>query len=87
MSNYNDWFVASVALIAAVVSFAIGVGQWQQPYRLRSIALVVERYGTTAGRLVWIAVAIVSFVAGVAIASGIRPSYARPQQDAVGAAR
>lgn len=87
MSNYNDWFVATVALVASVFAFAIGVGHWEQPYRLRSIAIVVDRYGTTAARLVWIGVAIISFVAGVAIASGVRPGYAKPQQGAVGTPR
>lgn len=87
MSNYNDLLVSAVALAASIAAFAIGVGPWQQPYRLRTIAAVLERFGTTAARLVWIALAIVSFVAGVAIAGGVRPGYAKPQPDAVGTPR
>ena len=87
MSNYNDLLVSAVALIGAVAAFAVGVGRWEQPYRLRTISAVVDRFGVTAARLVWIALAIISFVAGLAIAGGVRPSYAKPQPDAIGAAR
>jgi hypothetical protein len=87
MNNYNDLFVSAVALVGSVAAFAVGVGRWQQPYRLRTIAAVVDRYGTAAARLVWIALAIISFIAGVAIAGGVRPGYAKPKTDAVGAAR
>ena len=84
MSNYNDLFVSSVAMIGSVSAFAVAIGPWQQPYQLRTIAAVVERYGMFAARVVWISVAIVSLLAGGSIASGIRPGYAQPAPDAIG---
>lgn len=78
MTSYNDLFVATVAIVGAALAFAVAVGPWQNPYRLRSIASVVERFGMSVARGVWIAVAIISLIAGIAIASGIRPGYAQP---------
>ena len=87
MSSYNDMFVATVAMIASLSALAVSIGPWHAPYRLRSMAVIVERYGMTAARWVWVAVAVISLVAGVAIASGIRPSYARPDSGTIGSAR
>lgn len=80
-NQYTDLIVAAVAISGALVSFGIGVGPWEPPYKLRSIAPVVERYGLSAGRCIWIVIALVSLVAGMAIASGVRPGYARPGPD------
>ena len=87
MNSYNDFFVATVALIGAAGALIVGLGSWQTPYRLRTIAAIVDRYGMQAARCVWIAVAIVSLLAGIAIASGIRPGYAKPSQGSVDQAR
>ena len=87
MSSYNDLLVATVAFVGATLAFAAGVGPWTQPYHLRSIAFVVDRYGMTIARVVWIFVAIVSLVAGVAIATGIRPGYAQPNQGSIDRAK
>lgn len=87
MSSYNDLLVSTVALIASAAALAVGVGRWQNPYRLRTIATVVDRYGMTAARGVWIAIAIVSLIAGLAIASGMRPGYAQPNPSSIDVAR
>ncbi|QEG02165.1 hypothetical protein Mal15_62490 [Stieleria maiorica] len=78
MTSYNDLFVATVAFVGSTLAFAVAVGPWRQPYHLRSIASVVDRYGMSAARFVWIVVAIISLIAGMAIASGVRPGYAKP---------
>ncbi|MCA9136988.1 MAG: hypothetical protein KDB00_09515 [Planctomycetales bacterium] len=80
MNSYNDWFVATVALIGSAAALAAGLGPWENPYRLRTIAGVVDRYGMVVARAVWIVVAIISLIAGIAIASGVRPSYAKPDR-------
>lgn len=87
MNSYNDWFVAAVALIGSAAALAVGLGPWKTPYRLRSIAGIVDRYGMAAARSVWIGVAIVSLVAGIAIANGIRPGYAKPDQGLIDSRR
>ncbi|MCC9604091.1 hypothetical protein LOC67_26355 [Stieleria sp. JC731] len=81
MINYNDLFVSCLAMLGSASAFAIAVGPWQEPYRLRTIARIVDRYGMTTARVVWVSIAIVSLIAGVAIASGIRPTYAQPSQE------
>jgi uncharacterized membrane protein YphA (DoxX/SURF4 family) len=87
MISYNDLFVSSIALIGSAAALAVGIGPWRNPYRLRSIAGIVDRYGMTAARGVWIFVAVISLIAGIAIASGIRPGYAQPNQGSIGSAR
>ena len=78
MNSYNDLFVAGVALIGGLLSLAVSVGPWPAPYKLRTMALIRERYGMATARATWMLIAIASLLAGVAIASGIRPGYARP---------
>lgn len=87
MNSYNDLFVATIAFVGSVSALAVGIGPWQSPYRLRTIGTIVDRYGMTAARAIWVLVAVISLVAGIAIASGIRPSYAQPDQGSVGSAR
>ncbi|MEM6365583.1 MAG: hypothetical protein AAF745_14235 [Planctomycetota bacterium] len=87
MNPYNDLLVASIALIGSFLALAISLGPWTTPYRLRSISHVVDRYGMPAARCVWIMIALVSLFAGVAIAGGFRPSFAKPAGDAVDSAR
>ncbi|MDM4018740.1 hypothetical protein [Roseiconus lacunae] len=84
MINYNDLFVSCVAMLGSATAFAVGIGPWQEPYRLRTVAMIAQRYGMPAARMLWIAIAIISLVAGIAIARGIRPSYARPTPESVG---
>ncbi|PAY17199.1 hypothetical protein CKO51_22780 [Rhodopirellula sp. SM50] len=76
-----------VAFIGGVLALAVAIGPWQQPYHLRSIARVVDRYGMSAARSVWVLVAIISLIAGMAIANGVRPGYATPDQARSGSAR
>ncbi len=78
MNNYNDTFVAAVAIVGAVLAVAASLGPWKQPYQLRSIARINDRYGMNVARCVWMFVAIVSLIAGIAILGGIRPGYAQP---------
>jgi len=80
MNSYNDLIVATVAFAGATLALASGIGPWPHPYRLRSIAGIVDRYGITAARCIWIGVAIVSLIAGIAILSGLRPGYANPDR-------
>ncbi len=87
MNSYNDMLVASVALIGSFLALAISLGPWTTPYRLRSISHVVNRYGMTAARSVWIVIALVSLLVGVAIASGFRPGFVKPATDAVDSAQ
>lgn len=87
MNSYNDMLVASIALIGSVFALAISLGPWTTPYRLRSISHVVNRYGMPAARCVWVVIALVSLFAGVAIASGLRPGFAKPASDAIDSAR
>jgi hypothetical protein len=79
MVNYNDWLVAGIAFTGSLMALAVSIGPWSSPYRLRTIAAVVDRYGKSAARVFWLVIAIVSMLAGIAIVTGIRPSYARPQ--------
>jgi uncharacterized membrane protein YphA (DoxX/SURF4 family) len=81
MTSYGDMLVSTIALVGAVAALLAGLGPWRQPYQLRSVAKVADRYGMTAARSLWIAVAIISMVAGVAIAAGVRPSYAQPSPE------
>ena len=87
MISYNDLFVATIALIGSAAAIAVGIGPWRKPYRLRSIVSIVDRFGMTAARGVWIAIAIISLIAGIAIASGMRPGYAKPNQGLIDSAR
>ncbi|QDV85021.1 hypothetical protein [Stieleria sp.] len=87
MTSYNDLFVAMVAFIGGVLALAVAIGPWQKPYHLRSIARVVDRYGMSAARSVWVLVAIVSLIAGMAIANGIRPGYATPDRTLSGSTK
>ena len=87
MTSYNDLFVAMVAFVGGVLALAVAIGPWQQPYHLRSISRVVDRYGMSAARSVWVLVAIVSLIAGLAIANGVRPGYATPDRTLSGSAR
>ena len=79
MSN-DEALIGSLAILLAIAAFAIAVGPWNAPYRLRSFAAVQRRHGKSAARGVWIAVAIALMTAGLAIVNGIRPPYAKPAQ-------
>ncbi|KAA5547314.1 hypothetical protein FYK55_02655 [Roseiconus nitratireducens] len=87
MNSYNDLFVATVAFVCAGGSLAVSLGPWVAPYQLRSIAHIRQRFGESAARLTWLVVAIVSLLAGLAIAGGIRPGYAQPQPGTIQTAR
>ncbi|MDA8746550.1 hypothetical protein N9N28_18170 [Rubripirellula amarantea] len=76
--NYDDALVGSIAIVLAIISFAFAIGPWQRPYELRSISAVRERFGKPIARGVWVAIALATFSAGLAIINGIRPSYATP---------
>lgn len=76
--RYDEPLVGSLAIILAITAAAIAVGPWTEPYRLRSISAVNQRFGKPAARGVWIAISIAALTAGFAILSGVRPSYAVP---------
>ena len=76
--SYDEALVGSLAIIISVVAILIAAGYWDAPYQLKTIAAVSRRCGKTAARFVWIAIAIASFTAGIAIIKGMRPSYAVP---------
>ena len=76
--RYDDVFVGAVAIILGIISLVIAFGPWQGPYQLRSVSAVGNRFGKPAARGVWILVAVVSILSGLAISNGIRPSYASP---------
>jgi len=78
---YDEPLVAAVAIGMAMIAAGIAVGPWNGPYRLRSIDAVSHRYGKTVARAVWIVVAVTMFATGLAIVSGVRPTFAVPSQD------
>lgn len=80
--SYDEPFVGSLAIIIAILAVAIAVGPWTQPYRLKTISAVSERFGKPVARGVWIAIAVASLTAGLAILTGKRPGYADPVQRA-----
>jgi len=85
VTDYNDLFVAAVALVGSVTALAASVGPWTLPYRLRTFSAIADRFGMTVARAAWMVVAIVSLMAGIAIACGIRPGYAVPSPPPGGA--
>lgn len=78
--NPDEVLVGTVAVLLAIVALAIGLGPWKQPYRLRSFANLSERFGKPVARGAWLAIAIASLTAGLAILTGKRPGYAIPAQ-------
>jgi len=70
--------VAAVAILGGCLAAGIGIGPWEGPYQLRSVGGIVNRFGKPAARFAWLVIALVSLIAGIAIANGVRPSYARP---------
>ena len=81
--SYDETLVGSLAIIIAIIATAISAGSWEAPYQLRTFATISRRYGRPVARGVWIAIAIASFSAGIAIINGVRPSYAIPAQQSV----
>jgi hypothetical protein len=80
--NYDEIFVGLLAIFFACVATGISVGPWDAPYRLRTIAMVTDRFGKPAARSVWLVIALASLAAGIAIISGTRPAYATQSQQA-----
>ena len=78
----DEILVGSIAVVIAVLSMAIALGPWIGPYQLKTISAVSRRFGKPVARGVWIAIALASFAAGLAILSGLRPHYAVPPQRA-----
>lgn len=81
--SYDEPLVGCVAIIMAMTAAVISAGSWDAPYQLRTIATISRRYGKTAARCLWIAIAIASFLAGLAIVSGTRPPYATPANESM----
>ena len=79
--GYDEPLVAGVAIALALIAAVIAVGPWNGPYRLRTIDAVGHRYGKPVARAIWAAVAVTMFAIGLAIISGVRPTYAVPSQD------
>ncbi len=80
--SHDETLVGSIALIVAIASIAIAVGPWNGPYQLGTISAVSRRFGKPVARGVWVAIAVASLTAGLAILSGFRPSYAMPTERA-----
>lgn len=76
--SYDEPLVGSLAVLFAIVSAAVALGPWHGPYQLKSIAAVKQRFGKVAARGVWVAISLALLTAGLAILSGVRPSYAVP---------
>ncbi|TWT83327.1 hypothetical protein CA13_47920 [Planctomycetes bacterium CA13] len=81
--RYDDTLVGSLAILFSIVATAIAIGPWSTPYQLRTIGAIKDRFGKSAARGVWFAVALAAFAAGITILSGARPSYARPASSSV----
>jgi hypothetical protein len=79
--RYDEPLVAGVAIALALIAAAVAIGPWNVPYRLRTIDAVSHRYGKPVARVVWVVVAVTMFATGLAIISGVRPTYAVPSQD------
>ena len=82
ISSYNDEFVGALAIAISFITLAAGIGPWSPPYEIRSMLMIVEKFGKRAARILWVLIAIASLVAGIAVLSGIRPSYAQPMIEA-----
>lgn len=78
MTSYNDMFVAGVAVVGGLLAFAVSIGPWPAPYELRTMATIRDRYGMTTARATWMLIALASLIAGIVIATGVRPGYATP---------
>jgi hypothetical protein len=76
--SHDETLVGLIAVIFAIASLAIAVGPWDGPYRLPTMLAVSRRYGKPLARGIWVAIALASLTAGVAILTGLRPSYAVP---------
>ncbi|MDG2220297.1 MAG: hypothetical protein P8L85_02895 [Rubripirellula sp.] len=81
--SYDEQFVGSLAIILSIISVAIAVGPWTAPYRLRTFSALTNRFGKPVARGVWVAIALASLTAGIAILTGVRPSYADPTPQAI----
>ncbi len=79
--QYDEPLVAAVAIMLATIAVAIAFGPWDGPYQLRTIDAVKHRFGMSVARAVWVAVALTMFATGLAIVSGVRPTYAIPSDD------
>jgi hypothetical protein len=76
--SHDETLVGSIAIAFAVASLAVALGPWDAPYKLPTVMAVSRRFGKPVARGVWVAVAVACLTAGVAILSGLRPSYAVP---------
>ncbi len=80
--KYDEPLVGSLAIILAIIAAVIAVGPWASPYRLRTFSAITQRFGKPVARGVWVAIAVASLTAGLAILTGMRPSYADPAHTA-----
>lgn len=80
--SYDEPLVGGLSIMMSMIAAFIAVGPWDQPYGLQSIQTVQRRFGKPVARGIWAAIAIAAFGSGVAILSGMRPSYA--EHDTVG---
>lgn len=76
--RYDEPLVGSIAIVVALVAGAIAVGPWTEPYRLRTFSMICQRFGKPVARGVWVAIALALLTSGLAILTGMRPSYADP---------
>ena len=80
--SHDEILVGTLAILIAIAADAVAVGPWNEPYRLRSFSAITDRFGKPVARGVWVAIAVALLTAGVAILSGLRPSYTMPAQSA-----
>jgi hypothetical protein len=80
--KYDEPLVGTIAIIVAIISAGIAVGPWTEPYRLRTFSAICRRFGKPVARGVWVAIAVALLGSGMAILSGLRPSYADPSHRA-----
>ncbi len=74
--SYDEPLVGTLSIVMSTIAVFIAVGPWDQPYELRTIQAVQQRYGKPIARGVWAAIALAAFTSGAAILSGLRPAYA-----------
>ncbi|MGB7329009.1 MAG: hypothetical protein WBD31_29280 [Rubripirellula sp.] len=74
--SYDEPLVGGLSVLMSMMAMFIAVGPWDQPYQLKTIHAIQHRFGKLAARIVWVAIAIAAMDAGIAILSGMRPSYA-----------
>jgi len=75
----DEIFVGAIALVIGAMALSASLGWWHQPFRVRAIMAIQERWGGVAARIVLGCIAVGMLASGVAILLDARPGYALPQ--------